>query len=219
MSFGKCIVFCLSVLASAASSASPLAVTNYSMNNGDLGSYNYRDFTYSHCGGLCDIPQAPLSGGVGKLTDGVSPPVDWIDEGPISGTTSWVGWDSSQGQPDPLVIFGFAQAVTIDSVTFWLSNTHNGQVALPASISVGGINHLLAPDEASFAPRAVTFSGLNLTGPSIDVQFFQNSNYLQSTWVMLGEVSFEGTVAIPEPATLALLALGLAGLGFSRRKQ
>lgn len=219
MSLGKSIALCMSTLVSAASVASPLAVTTYSMSNGDLGSYNYRDFTYTPCGGVCDIPQAPLSGGTGKLTDGVSPPVDWIDEDPINGITSWVGWDSSQGQPNPLVNFDFAQPVTIDSVTLWLSNTRNGQVALPASISVGGINHVIAPDDSSTAPRAVTFSGLNLTGPSIDVQFFQNSTYLNSTWVMVGEVSFDGAVAVPEPATLALLGLGLAGLGFARRKK
>jgi hypothetical protein len=218
MSIGKDLVLCLLTLASTASLASPLTVTSYTMNNGDLGSYNYRDFTYSPCGGVCDTPQAPLSGGTGKLTDGVSPAVDWINEGPINGITSWVGWDSSQRQPNPVVNFDFAQAVTIDSVTFWLSNTHNGEVALPASISVGGFNHIVAPDDLNTDPRAVTFSGLNLTGPSIDVQFFQNSSYLNSNWVMVGEVSFDGAVAVPEPMTLALLGLGLAGLGFSRRK-
>jgi hypothetical protein len=207
------------LFAAAASLASPLTVTSYSMNNGDTGSWNYLDFTYTPCGSGCNTPQAPLSGGTGKLTDGVSPLVDWIDEGldpTTGGLTSWVGWDSSQGQPNPLVNFDFAQTVTIESVTFWLSNTRTGQVELPASISVGGTNHVVAQDAVSIDPRAVTFSDLSITGPSIDVQFFQRG--FPSTWVMVGEVSFNGAVAVPEPATLALLGLGLAGLGFSRRK-
>ena len=59
-------------------SATQLTVSSYSMNNGATGGFDYHDFTYLPCpGNNCNITGAYLSGGTGKLTDGVSPSLNW----------------------------------------------------------------------------------------------------------------------------------------------
>lgn len=191
-----------------------LSVTSYSMNNGAHGTYNYRDFTYSNCAGVCDITNASLSGGVGKLTDGVSPTQNWYQYGEA---TPWVGWDGNQGQSNPVVTFNFGGIVNIDSITVWVDNSLGaGGVWHPASISVDGLDFSLPLDNVDPSPRAYTISNLGIVGSSVTLQFAQQPS---SQWLMVGEVSFEGTTAVPEPATLSLMALALLGFGFSRRHQ
>ena len=180
------------------------------MLNGAHGSFNYRDFTYVPCNGVCDVTGAALSGGTGKLTDGVSPALSWYQYGEL---TPWVGWDLNQGLLNPTVVFNFPTSITITSMTVWVDNTIGyGGVYLPSSVSIDGISFPIAPDNVNPNPRAYTFSGLNLSGSSANVQFFQTSGY---PWVMVGEVSFTQT---PEPATMTLAASGLAMAWWRRRK-
>ncbi len=191
--------------------AAQLTVSSYDMYNGGTGSYNYRDFTYPSAN--ADVTGAYLSGGTGKLTDGVSPASSWYQYGWY---TPWVGWDSDQSNgANPKITFNFDNTVNISSVTVWVDNTIGyGGVYLPSSVSIGGVNYVIAPDNSNPNPRAYTFSGLNITGDSVDVQFFQ-SGY---QWLMVGEVTFNGASAVPIPGTLFLFSPGLAGLAILRKR-
>jgi hypothetical protein len=193
--------------------AVPLSVASYTMNNGGSGAYDYRDFTYLPCpANNCKTDNFILSGGTGKLTDGISPATSWNQEG---FETLWVGWATFL-RPNPPINFFFADTVTINSVTLWLDNTPGaGGVALPASVSIGSHNFSIPLDNLTSGPRGYTFSGLDITGSSVDVQLFDSS-----LWIMLGEVSFDGVSStVPEPATWALLAGGIGLLLLVRKNR
>jgi len=183
------------------------------MANGATGTFTYQDFTYSNCvANDCNTTGAALSGGTGKLTDGVSPATDWNQEGQ---NTLWVGWDSSQGLLNPTVTFFFGSTVTINTITVWTSNDLSGGVAEPGTVVIGGTPFVVTPD-GILTPHALTFTGLNITGTSTTVQFDQAAGF---HWDMIGEVSFASASAVPEPGTLALLGLALPGLVLLRRSR
>ena len=118
---GAALAVGVAVFGAASAGAAPLMVSSYSMFNGATGSFDYRDFTYTPCNGVCDVTGASLSGGVGKLTDGVSPALSWYQYGEF---TPWVGWDVNQTNGlDPAVTFNFPGVEHINSVTVWVDNT------------------------------------------------------------------------------------------------
>ena len=171
--------------------ATDLVVSSYTMSNGDAGTHNYRDFTYFPCpANSCNTNNALLTGGTGKLTDGVLPAASWYLDGVSS---QWVGWETSQNGYAPTIRFFFSDTATISAVRLWVDNTPpgNGPVLLPASVAINGVTYAVQPDPSP-GPRWLVFPGLTIVGNSVDVQLIQAPGY--QTFLMLGQVAFEGSL-------------------------
>ncbi len=210
MTRAPALLFAALTLATSRLLASQLTVASYSMPNGDgqasNGSYNYWDGTYNGSGSIT-TDGAPLSGGVGELTDGILPAGNWNMVSNLQGTGGFVGWAATNGvtnvtvDPNPTVTFNFGGPVNITDVKVWADDSGGlGGVALPLSVSIDGNNFpVTEPGSGPYPPQLLDFSGLNLTGSSATVQFFQRDNF-----VMIGDVEFFGT-NVPEPATVSML--------------
>jgi hypothetical protein len=219
----------LLALGRAPAQAAPIFPSTYDMLNGNgvasSGSFNYWDLSYSGLGGMTTIDNAPLSGGLGDLTDGIIATDNWLNVENLAGTGPYVGWRSGNSAlaPNPTVTFRFAGPVNLESITIYVDDSGGaGGVSIPASVDIGYegfgyTNFVLVDPDPSFAPVSFTFSGLALTGSSFDVRF-NNGN----EWVFVSEVAFDGSptsVPVPEPATGLLLLSGIAAGAYRRRRR
>jgi len=215
------LVGCL--LAASPLAAAPQFVASYTMPNGSGtasgGTFNYWDVLYSAPGAPVTTDGAPLSGGTGKLTDNVTTTVPWYLNSNIAGTGPYVGWNAGT---TPSLSIAFQILVppclclgdfVIDKVTVWLDNSGVGGVSAPVAILLNGIPYGFTP------PPAGTAGPVTLSGPAL-VNVFQPvlSFAYGNQWIFVSEVAIDGYYRVVEPAGLALLGIGLAGLIGARRR-
>ncbi|MBL8771099.1 MAG: PEPxxWA-CTERM sorting domain-containing protein [Phenylobacterium sp.] len=201
----------------ASAGAAEIAVVSYDMPNGSGqasgGSFNYWDLGYSGSGST-NVDGAALTGGVGDLTDGVVATDYWFNVENSAGSGPYVGWYALRTL-NPLITFNLASAANITQIDIHLDNSFVGGVFAPSAIWVDGVAQAFtAPAPGSIG--TVSLTGLNLTGTSHTIQFFQANQ----GWTFVSEVDFIGTTAVPEPGTWALLigGFGMAGAALRRRR-
>ena len=189
--------------------AAPVAPLSYDTVNGNSGSFNYWDQNYTGAGcTTCD--NAPLTGGLGDLTDGVIPTDNWFIVEAPPGNGPYVGW-----QLDPTITFRFAPATAIGAVTIHFDDSNGaGGVSAPGSFDINGVSYAV-PEPAGSAPSFITVSGLGFVGDTFVV-----TAHRKNTWVFLSEFAFDGAgggTVVPEPASWALMLAGFGALGVTAR--
>lgn len=221
--FGRILLVSCALITASAAQAVSVKPTDYSMVNGNTGSYWYFDDSYSGTGNK-QQSGALLSGGTGDLTDGVIAAQNWQHvEAPAGPYGPYVGWLSR----NPTITFNFAQTFDFVSATFHLDDANGyGGVSLPSSIS---IDYAGAPaplteavtDPVGSAPLAHDFDLSGVTTNSLVVTLNR-----KNSWVFLSEVEFDvrsnrtpgNTSAVPLPAPALLLVGAIGGLGLLRRR-
>ncbi len=101
-SIGGAVLISLATIGTA--NALQITPISYDMENG--GGSKYWDKKYNGTGNT-SVNYAPLSGGVGYLTDGIIPTQNWNDVEVADGTGPYVGWENR----NPVITFNFAGTV------------------------------------------------------------------------------------------------------------
>jgi hypothetical protein len=213
-------------LASPAAPAGAFPGQPYAMPNGSGvasgGSFNYWDVIYN---GLGDVTTdgAPLVGGWGKLTDGVTTTQIWNADANAAGTGAYVGWHRAT-TPDLAITFFWPIPIClvsacfqlIDGVTLWMDNSGFGSVAAPSEIRVNGQAVAFTPPAPGSAGAvAIDLKPLGLSGYDATLELSYGD-----VWIFLSEVEWAARLvtAAPTPAAAGLFGLGLLGLLSVRRR-
>lgn len=204
------------------SCASQIGVTTYDMPNGDgqahSGTWNYWDANYTGSGATTTdgLSGSVLSGGTGKLVDGLISTQPWYAVSNSAGTGDYVGWNA----PNVATItFHFANTVTLDEIKLYVDNSHVGGVYAPDAVIVAGTSYDNPAWALASPPQLIDLTGLNVHGDSVTVTLHSFDSQ-PGHWVFLSEAQFFGTTSpVPEASRLAMMLCGASLIGFTVRRR
>jgi len=195
--------------------ATPVSPVSYDMPNGygqaSGGTFNYWDRFYTGAGATT-TDGAPLSGGLGDLTDGLSATDNWFNVENVAGMGPYVGWLSI----DPTITFHFIPILDFDTVRIHFDDADGaGGVSAPLSVIINGTTFPVV-DPAGAAPFFAEFDLSNLMTNQLTLQLVRGD-----LWVFASEFAFTTvTAVVPEPSSFMLMGLGsvvLASLIWHRK--
>jgi hypothetical protein len=201
------IAVCLHLAMNHFAGAALVIPTSYSMVNGNGiasdGMLNYWDRFYSGTGSST-TDNAPLSGGLGDLTDGILAAGNWFSVENVAGEGPYVGWVNL----NPTITFHFASLADINTVRIHLDDADGaGGVSVPASVLINGFTFPLT-DPVGSEPFFAEFDIAHLP-PATALTIQLNAS---NDWVFASEFEFSTIASTPEPSSFVLMGLGLIAM-------